>query len=179
MRERGVTLIEIAIGLVIIAITLMLGMPTMADWLHNLQIRNAAEGIQNGLQTARGEAVRRNANVEFALSSPGTAGGTGWTVREVRVGTVLQSKPDGEGSAKAIVTTLPAGASAITFNSLGRTPTSPATNDDGTPFLAQIDIDSSMLAAAESRNLRVLVSSGGQIRMCDPNVTDTEDPRSC
>ncbi len=179
MRERGVTLIEIAIGLVIVSITLMMGIPTLADWLQNLQIRNAAEGIQSGLQTARGEAVRRNANVEFALSSPGTTGGTGWTVRDVRTGAVLQSKPDGEGSAKAILAVLPAGASAITFNSLGRTPTSPATNDDGTPFVTQVDIDSSVMAAAESRNLRVLISSGGQIRMCDPNVLDSGDPRSC
>lgn len=177
--ERGVTLIEIAIGLVIIAMTLMFGLPSMADWIHNLQIRNAAEAVQNGLQTARGEAVRRNANVEFVLSNPGVAGGTGWTVRIVRTGVAVQTKPNGEGSASAKLAVLPAGANTITFNGLGRTPTSPATNNDGTPFMTQIDVDSSVMSAADSRELRLVIGSGGQIRMCDPSVSEPTDPRSC
>ena len=177
--ERGVTLIEIAIGLVIIATTLMFGLPSMADWIHNLQIRNAAEAVQNGLQTARGEAVRRNANVEFVLSNPGVAGGTGWTVRVVRTGATVQMKPNGEGSASATLAVLPAGATTVTFNGLGRTPTSPANNDDGTPFLTQIDVDSSVMSAADSRELRIVIGSGGQIRMCDPSVSEPTDPRSC
>lgn len=179
MRERGVTLIEIAVGLAIVALTLTIGMPMMADWLQNLQIRNAAEGIHGGLQVARGEAVRRNAHVEFVLSNPGAVGGTGWTVRDVRTATVIQAKPDGEGSAKAIVAVQPADATTVTFNGLGRTPTSPATNGDGTPFLTRIDIDSSVMAAGDSRDLRVTIGSGGQIRMCDPNVSDSADTRSC
>lgn len=179
IAERGVTLVEIAIGLAIVALTLAIGTPMMADWLQNLQIRNAAEAIQNGLQLARGEAVRRNTNVEFILSSPGTAGGTGWTVRTVGTGTVLQSKPDGEGSAKAVLSVTPGGANTVTFNGFGRMPTTPPNNDDGSAFMTQIDVDSSVLAAADSRELRVLIGSGGQIRMCDPNVADTTDPRSC
>lgn len=176
--QRGMTLVEIGIGLVIISIILMLGVPSFADWIHNLQIRGAAEGIQNGLQTARGEAVRRNTNVEFVLTSPGTTGGTGWTVRLLD-GTVLQSKPDGEGSATAVVSVTPNGSDTVTFNGFGRTPTTPPANADGSAFITQIDVDSSAMSAAASRNMRVQISSGGQIRMCDPNVADTTDPRSC
>jgi type IV fimbrial biogenesis protein FimT len=172
------TLVEIGIGLAIISIILMMGVPTFADWIHNLQIRNAAEGIQNGLQTARGEAVRRNANVEFVLTNPGATGGTGWTVRLLD-GTVIQSKPDGEGSATAVVSVIPSGADTVTFNGFGRTPSSPPSNADGSAFITQLDVDSSVMSAATSRNMRVQISSGGQIRMCDPNVVDTADPRSC
>lgn len=173
------TLIEIAIGLVIITMTLMFGLPSMADWLHNLQVRNAAEAVQNGLQTARGEAVRRNTNVEFVLLSPSNAGGTGWTVRTVGTGTVIQSKPNGEGSATAILSVIPNGTNTVTFNGFGRTPTVPPNNADGTAFMTQINVDSTVMSAADSRDLRVLISGGGQIRMCDPNVSDTTDPRSC
>lgn len=176
---RGVTLIEIAIGLAIIAIMMMFGLPSMTDWLQNTQIRTAAEAIQNGLQSARAEAVKRNTNVEFILSNPGATGGTGWSIRLVNSGTVIQSKPDGEGSTSGILTVTPAGATTVTFNGFGRMPTTPATNDDGSAFMTQIDVDSAALSAADSRNLRIAISSGGQIRMCDPNVSDTTDPRSC
>lgn len=176
---RGVTLIEIAIGLVIVALTMMFGLPSLADWLHNTRIRNTAEGVQNGLQMARAEAVRRNANVEFVLTSPGTVGGAGWSVRVVGTGAVVQSKPNAEGSTGALLTVTPGGADRVTFNGFGRLPTAPAANDDGSAFITRIDVDSAVLDAGTSRDLRILIGSGGQIRMCDPNVTDATDPRSC
>lgn len=176
---RGVTLIEIAIGLVIIALTITFGLPGMAEWLQNAQIRNAAEAVKNGLQVARAEAVRRNTHVEFTLTNPGNTAGTGWRVRIVGTGAVFQSKPDGEGSASVVLTAVPGGSNTVTFNGFGRTPTTPANNDDGSAFMTQIDVDSATLAAADSREMRILVSSGGQIRMCDPNVAAATDSRSC
>src|SRR5690606_20965535 len=65
----GVTLIELLIGIAIVSMLLMAGVPMCGSWIQNTQVRTAAESIQNGLQIARSEAVMRNANVRFALTS--------------------------------------------------------------------------------------------------------------
>lgn len=67
--QRGFTLIELLIGLVIVAILLAMGAPSFSDWIRNSKIRTTAEAVQNGLQIARGEAVRRNTLISFQLVS--------------------------------------------------------------------------------------------------------------
>jgi prepilin-type N-terminal cleavage/methylation domain-containing protein len=67
--QRGMTLIEMAIGLVIVGLLLVMALPGFGTWLQNSQIRNAAESLQNGLQLTRAEAVRRNTRVQFVLGS--------------------------------------------------------------------------------------------------------------
>lgn len=179
-RQDGTSIIEVAISLVVMAILISLGIPSFRDWINNAQIRTAAESIMSGLQSARSEAVRRNTNVVFTLTAPSTAGGTGWSVSLANTGTAIQSAAAGEGARNAIVTPTPADATSVTFTGFGRTPPPPNNlNLDGSSLLTQIDIDSTVLAAADSREMRILISTGGQIRMCDPNVTDTSDPRSC
>ncbi|MBU1235944.1 MAG: GspH/FimT family pseudopilin [Gammaproteobacteria bacterium] len=172
--SSGFTLIELVIAIVIMMIAASFGLPVITDWIQNSQIRTAAENVVNGLQTARMEAVRSTTPVEFTLLNPGATGGTGWQVSVVRTGAIVQTKPDGEGSANAILTASPAGATTVTFSGLGRR-TANASGSD----MTQIDVDSAGLSAADSRDLRVTISAGGEIRMCDPNVSDTGDPRSC
>ena len=175
--------ITVAVGLitiVIIAILVATGIPSFTEWLQNAQIRTATESIMSGLQAARTEAVRRNSNAVFTLTNPAAVGGTGWTVTLASTGEVLRSAAAGEGSRTAIVTPTTNDAYAITFTGLGRTPDPPNDmNADGSALLTQIDADSSVLPAAESRNLRILISAGGQMRMCDPTVVDATDPRAC
>lgn len=180
-RGYGFTLIEVMITLAIVGIVLMLGLPGIMEWMQNSQIRTTAESLQNGLQTARTEAVRRNTHVEFVLDNPGNTGGTGWTVRSVNPDAVIQSIPDGVGSRNVVLTSSPGGATTVTFNGFGRVPTAPAvtTNADGSAFLTQIDVDNPSIGATASRDLRVVISGGGEIKMCDPNVSDTLDPRKC
>lgn len=179
VRHYGASMIEVAISLVIIALLVTLGIPSLSEWIHNSRIRTAADTILAGLQVARTEAVRRNANVQFTLNNPGTSGGTGWTVTLVSGNQQIQSAPDGEGTTKVIATPTPGDATAVTFTGIGRTPTK-GLNADGSPVLTQIDIDTTALAASLSRELRVTISSGGQIRVCDPNVSASgTDPRAC
>jgi type IV fimbrial biogenesis protein FimT len=178
--QRGVSLVEIGIVLLIIAIVVAMGIPSFSEYLQNTQVRTATESIMSGLQTARNEAVRRNAPVTFALTAPDTAGGTGWTVALARTGEVVKSAAAGEGSRTAIVRPGPADAFSITFTGLGRTPDPPNDiNPDGSSLLTQLDIVSSVLPAAEARNLRIVIAPGGNMRMCDPKVTDATDPRAC
>jgi type IV fimbrial biogenesis protein FimT len=169
MRSAGFTLIELMITIVILAILLYVALPNFAVWMQNTQIRTAGEAILNGMQLARAEAIRRNVNVELRMDIS-----SGWTARVAGTGEVIQSRLAGEGSGAALVTIAPVGATTVTFSSFG----SVATNSDGTPTVTEIKIDSPAIAAADSRELCILVRTGGNVRLCDPQVF-APDTRTC
>lgn len=180
---QGFTLIELMIGIVIMGIVLALALPSYKAFIQNTRIRNTAESIQNGLQLARLEAVRHNANVQFVLGvapSPYL-----WTVGCVTATAtcpvLIQRSAIGEGSsASIIVTPTPA---TIVFSNFGRLctpmtvpscPVTPATQLD-------VTVDPAVLSAAESRPLRITIGTigaGGSVRMCDPTLP-ASDPRAC
>lgn len=170
-KQRGVTLIELMIGVAIMAILLAVGLPGFKVWMQNTQIRTATESMQNGLQLARAEAVRRNERVRFVLGNS-----TSWTV-STDAGTQIQSRPSSDGSSNVTITVTPVGATTATFNALGRI----VANADATSSLTQINLDvpTSLISASQSRDLRIYITSGGQIRSCDPSITATGDPRKC
>ncbi len=169
--QSGVTLIELLIGLVLIGILLVMAVPAYQFWIQNVQIRNAAEGVLNGLQLARAEAVRRNALVHLIFT---TATGSGWTISTVVGGTEIQARSATEGSESATVTITPALANTITFNGMGWL----ATNNNGSPWITRIDVTSATVVGTEIRALRVIVGTGGVMKMCDPAVA-AGDPRAC
>ena len=72
--QRGVTLIELMIGLAIVALVLFVAVPSFGIFLQNSQIRNAAGSVLDGLQLARNEAIRRNSPVRFQFVSNLTSG---------------------------------------------------------------------------------------------------------
>lgn len=176
--SSGFSIIEMMIAIVIVAIAMAAAVPSYSSWIQNSHIRNAAESIQNGMQRARAEAVTRNVSVAFVLG-----GGTFWTVSVVGTGEVVETRPAAEVSPNVSMTVFPAPAvpavdpptSTITFGSLGTV----VANTPASASITQIDFDSTVLAAAESRDLRIAVGVGGGVRMCDPNVSDTGDPRHC
>ena len=170
---QGFTLIELMIGIVIMGIVLALALPSYKAFIQNTLIRNAAESILNGLQLARLEAVRHNADVQFILGAASS-----WTVGCVTPTATcpasIQSRATGEGSsASIIVTPLPAASTTIVFNNFGTVKPNPvpATQLD-------VDVDPAVLSAAESRELRITLGVGGNARMCDPNLP-ASDPRAC
>jgi type IV fimbrial biogenesis protein FimT len=169
MRSAGFTLIELMVAIAVLAILLFIALPNFAVWMQNTQIRTAGEAVLNGMQLARAEAIRRNVNVELRMDAS-----SGWTARVSGTPEVIQSRVAGEGSAASAVTIAPAGATAITFNGFG----SITANDDATPTITEIKIDSPAIAAADSRELCILVRAGGNIRLCDPQVLAT-DTRTC
>ncbi|MBZ0091634.1 MAG: GspH/FimT family pseudopilin [Sulfuricellaceae bacterium] len=170
-RIGGFTLVELMISVAIFGIVLALAMPGFNVWMQNTQIRTATESLQNGLQMARAEAVRRNEKVRFDLGT-----GTSWIV-STDAGTQLQSRSSSEGSKNVILSVTPTGAARVTFNSLGRV----VANTDGSASFTQINVDvpTTVISASQSRDLRVLVTAGGNIRTCDPSITVAGDPRMC
>lgn len=197
-RIHGFTLIEIAVGLVIFGFLLMAAMPSMQEWFANSRVRGASESLQNGIQTARAEAIRRNRPVTFwlvqnddlntflascSLSSTGTA----WVVSVNDPGgncdeppslttspMIVTGRTTGDAGAKVTVNALQTDAStaanSITFNGFGS-----VTN---TGAIARIDVESAG-AEAGARSLRIAISPSGTARMCDPSVTADGDPRKC
>lgn len=168
-------MIELMIGIVVMSIVMALAMPSYRAWIQNTKIRNTAESILNGLQITRMEAVRHNASVQLVMGT-----GSAWTVGCVTVTATcpatIQSHSSSEGSATAITVTT-SGGSIFVFDQFGRR-TTPAVGA-GTATL-DVDVDPSVLSAAESRQLRVTVDVGGNTRMCDPDTgVATTDPRHC
>lgn len=179
-RTNGFTLIELMVTIAVLALLLMLTAPNISEWIHNSQIRTAAESIVSGLQTARNEAVRQNRNVEFRLTNPTTTGGTGWRIKLPGTADTdnIQEAANSEGARSAVVSVTPNGSTTVTFTGLGRTPDTNK-NADASDLITRLEIDSSSLAADKSREMCIMITTGGQIRMCDPNITDATDPRSC
>lgn len=180
--QIGLSLVEVMIVVVVIGFATALGLPSYQIWVENTRIRNAAESIQTGLQKARVEALQRNAQVQFVLVGANSA----WTVGCVTpVGDLngdgmpdcpdpIESRAASEGaSANITVTATPAASTTIVFTSVGLLANPPI------PF-TQVDIDSAILSAADSRDLRVTVGAGGNTRMCDPDAgLPVTDPRKC
>lgn len=168
--ERGVSLIEMLIGLVVLSSLLALAAPSFALWMQNTQIRGGADAILNGLQLARAEAIRRNTQVQFVLGNQ-----TEWTVSVVKPFTQVQYRPMQEGTSNVTLQTSPGGSGTITFDAMGGR----ANNNDGSNAINSIDITSNKTMAG-LRPLRIVVSPSGSTRMCDPDTSlQVGDPRRC
>jgi type IV fimbrial biogenesis protein FimT len=184
--QRGFTIIEIMISLTVLAVLIALGAPGFADWIQAQRIRTSAEAITNGMQVARGEAIRQNLAVSLGLEPPTTA----WTAclstvspcdSTTPTGSFIQKKAAQEGSGSTSVSAVPGGAILATFSALGNV----IDNPDGSARLTQVNVapsDPSLCSAAGGtmRCLRIVVSPAGSIRMCDPTpAIVAPDPRAC
>jgi type IV fimbrial biogenesis protein FimT len=199
------SMIELMVGIAIVAILFMLAAPSFSNWIQNTQIRTAAEAIQSGLMLARGEAVSRNTTVRFQLTNAldNTCLITASPVESVAIAStgrwvnwvvsldnpsgacdsapmdsadpnppaprIIQTRAGAEGSRNAMVA---ASQATIVFNGLGRRAAPPPPGDTST---VNIDITNPIGGACVAdappgpmRCLRIVVSPGGQVRMCDP-----------
>ena len=199
-QHRGFSIVEIAIALAVFSIGMAFAIPSYSKWMANAQIRNRAESIAFGLQQARSDAIKRGGLVEFLLTTSqptsasedtalATSTGANWIVRAVLDPNVVPTNYDyvsgqlgEEGSANARVAgfdgTLAVSLNTVTFDSFGRI--ARGGNDNGTAAIAKICVSSTKLTvAAGARILEIDVGTAGQIKMCDPTVTDATDPRRC
>jgi type IV fimbrial biogenesis protein FimT len=193
---RGVTLIELMIGLAIVAMLIGMGLPSLGAWLANSRVRTTAESLQSGLAMARSEAMRRNQNVEFLVTNDtidlGTvptvvpaADGMHWLVRFMDPAVATYSMVDSragwegagraEGQAPAVL--VAASEPLIVFRPMGGT---------SLGAMATFDVSNPSAGACHTtatpspvRCLRVQVSVSGLVRLCDPSVTDAADTRGC
>lgn len=190
-RQNGFTLVELMIGITLLGLLIVMAGPSFSQWMVNTRIRNAAESIQNGLRLARNEAVQRDTMVRFELTS---STGADWQICVVAAATdacsatksVALQQFNANGGATNIVigsekdtsyakgkfdTALTSVASSsVTFNRYGRP------NDYGGNAIVRIDASSK---TAGTRRLVTTLSVGGNMRMCDPQLTATTSPQGC
>jgi type IV fimbrial biogenesis protein FimT len=194
--QAGVSLIELAVAVTIMAVLMASGLPSFSNWIQSGKIRTTAESIQNGLQLARAQAVARNALVSFHLTSSATAAcalsssGSNWVVSlddptgacdaaasDETAPRLIQMRTAAEGASNVEVDAGSAGTpvTTITFNGMGRVTPLPAA---AITIALTNSVGGACAAAGPMRCLNVTVSTAGQIRMCDPALPAT-DARGC
>lgn len=190
-------MIELMVGIAIVAILFSLASPSLSSWLQNSQIRSAADAIQSGLMLTRAESVRRNTTVRFQLTSTLdsscalSTSGTNWVVSladptgacdtpsadpglvNPPAPAIIQVRAGTQGSLNALVA---AGQSTIVFNGLGRVTPVPAGNVD--IAIKNPTGGKCAVLGGPMHCLQVVVSPGGQVRMCDP-MFHSPDPQGC
>jgi len=165
-REQGFTLVELLITTAVVAVLTLLALPSFNQWIANTKIRSTTESVLAGFQLARAEAIRLNRGVRMTLNAD-----TSWTVAEVLSGTVIQTRPPNEGTdSNTTMTVTPGTATTVDFNGLGRVA-------NLTP-ITQVDLDSTAIPAASTKELRITINTGGAARACDPSHP-ASDPRGC
>jgi type IV fimbrial biogenesis protein FimT len=195
--HTGFSLVELLVSVAVLAMLLALGLPAMGEYLANTKVRALANNLVVSLQFARTEAIRQNGGVDLVLTtdvpsdaaaaSP-TASTTGpnWMVRSLGGTTstysLLEGRTAADGSQRAggvspvVLSSSLGGSATLAFNGLG------ATVPAGTSATFSFSNPSAGNCASASgpiRCLRVQVSPGGQIRLCDPAVAAATDPRHC
>jgi len=180
-KHSGFSLLELMIGVAVLAILASIAMPSFQTMIESTKIRTAAESIQNGLQKARAEAIARNTNVAFTLGAD-----SGWSICvnscTTTPGITIESRPASEGSKNVSRTSYAADLSAalsVTFNNLGRVNnlgSALPNNLDGSKQLAKIDLTT----PGSTHNLIVTIGKfdipsqtyvGSSPRVCDPHAT--------
>lgn len=191
-RQGGLSLVELLVATAITFLLLTAGIPSFATWIQDAQNRTAAESIMNALQLARLEAVSRNTPVRFQLTD--ASGRIAWNVGCVSVSVTcpatIQRRLAVEGLANAragvstadipyptppgyFTTPISAGTgltAGVSFNGIGQMV---ARGTD----IARIDVTSA--THTDARRFVVVISGGGQIRMCDPSLAYAFNPQGC
>jgi len=203
-RQRGVSLIEAMVALVIAGILIAVALPNFSVWMTNSRIRATAEGLLAGLQYAKSEATTRNTQVRFQLTTSldgncrrsGTS--ANWVV-DVVDSDAASDSVEGQCDAAPSDTVAPsilqvrsatetggnvavnADASQVVFNGLGRqVAVAPATSAAAVTIDITPASTAGKCAAAGGKVtcLRIAVTSAGQVRMCNPNIA-AGDPQAC
>jgi type IV fimbrial biogenesis protein FimT len=188
--QGAFTLVEVLVSFAIIAMVIAFVGPSALTWIQNTQLRNAAEAILGGVQQARIEALKRNTTVAFELTD---ASSTAFqvcfydqTLQDCSATQpAIATRAASEGSPNAGVgidftasdpaTALDPGSNLpalVAFDSFGRVATSSPLN------IARIDVRNTVAGTGE-RRLEIYIAPGGQIRMCDPLLSQATNPQGC
>lgn len=192
----GVTLVELLVGLAILCLSLLTVAPSLSTWLRNAQVRAQAESLQSGVHMARAEAVRRNTPVRFQLTSDLSDGctlvnmGTQWVINlgssvspaahcanaisDSASPFLLQRSAASSSLNNAQIS---ASQSALAFDSLGRllATSNPSTNaSSNVTFQVTWPGATCLALAGPVRCLNLVVSPGGQVRLCDPSLSSSQ-----
>ena len=154
-RPSGVTLIELMVGLSIIAILMSIAIPSMTYWIDKARLTGATEALSQDLQLAKSESLRSNATVSFSVTT-----GANWCYGMVQSTTACNCTTAGSCSLRRLASTdIPA----VSIASPSFTATFSAHRG-----LAQAgSVDFSHTRAG---TLRVTLTALGQVSICSPSA---------
>lgn len=192
-RLTGFTAIELLTAISILAILMAIGVPSLVEWVRNNKVRAVANTLQNGLRSAQSDALSRSQSIVLFLTNTSptsnstsfaaVADGKYWatlTIPGPRVGetaALLNTGALGDIASQVTIS----GPSAICFNGMGRLTTNASPGPSGAscalPTSTAEVFDVSLSGAR--RRLRVMVTIGGQVRMCNPDKNIATSPDGC
>ena len=185
-RQCGFTLIELMVVLTIMTLLLLAVAPSFSSWVANAKVRSVAEEVANGLRMAQAEAIRRNrpavfvvTNLAPGLSQTPAANGVNWYVQVLPLlGASSQAATDpdyvqGSNYAKQSGVTIASTSPVLCIGSVGSVV---AISDTATNNVLGVACTAGAKTYTVSKSnadraLKVMVSVGGQVRMCDPSKT--------
>ena len=150
-RQRGMTLIELMVGLTIAAILMMAAAPSFRDYIANSRLREAGNLLYSQALMAQSEAIKRNSVVRLSV--------TGSTLKVID-----RSVPDTPVVLleRTLVDGTSASAADIDFTGEGRTVNFTA---------GSVDVSSSNFSCStEIRCPGLRVDGGGAIRLCNDHT---------
>lgn len=184
-------MVELIVTVSLAALLMALAVPSFRSWIGNAHIRAAGDAIQNSARMAQSEAVRRSRQVvlfrtDDATCSPTLTAATAgkyWALRTVALvagqaidviqcGTLINAQSNVSIS----------GPVTLCFNSGGRQAANPDPGIGGSA--CELDATGTNVFDIASSNgdrpLRVRVSLGGSVQMCDPAKTlSASTPDGC
>ncbi len=190
-RSGGFTLVELMVTVVLLSLLLGLAAPNFRVWVRNAQVRTVSDALQNGMRLAQSAALQRSRQVVFLLTDDdactntitAAANGVNWSIRTVpltagEASVVVQCGVLSDVASGVAVN----GPAAVCFNSMGRQTENTNTGvTGGNCSLAVSGVSTyNITANGAERPLRVLLTLGGQARLCDPARTLSDSaPDGC
>ncbi len=186
-------MIELLITVVLIALLLSMAVPAFSGWVANARVRSVADALQNGLRLAQAESVKRErqtalvlTNATPALDVTASASATRWYIEVLPSISAFKDQTPvfveaGSFRETAAGVTIAGNNAVICFNSIGQLTTRATTSGIGSVCTAPTTLATyDVSATGSNRPLRVQVSLGGQVRLCDPSKTlSSTNPDGC
>jgi type IV fimbrial biogenesis protein FimT len=178
-KNAGFTLIELMVTMVVGAILMAVGVPSVRTFLRNAELTSASNNLIAAVNAARGEAMKRGSNA-MVIPKPGIGWNSGWVV-------FIDQNRNGQYDAGADITifeqSLPAdtslavsgSAAYLLFDASGYAKTTAGGFGATTMTIKRTDVTDF------SQIRRIKVAQTGRVRGCkpaansDPDCSDADD----
>jgi type IV fimbrial biogenesis protein FimT len=178
-KNTGFTLIELMVTMVVGAVLMAVGVPSVRTFLRNAELTSASNNLIAAVNAARGEAMKRGSNA-MVIPKPGIGWNSGWVV-------FIDQNRNGQYDAAADITifeqSLPAdtslavsgSAAYLLFDASGYAKTTAGGFGATTMTIKRTDVTD----FAQIR--RIKVAQTGRVRGCkpagasDPDCSDADD----